>query len=149
MPGRHWRVGREDTARGNGLDRLGRQRGAISAPREFLLQQRQDQQRRVPFVQVKPCDRPVPQGPQHPDTAETQNRFLVQAVRVIPAVQDIRQGSILGSILLQIGVEEVHGHDMSGSPLDLVTPGSDLHGPAFEFNRHAGLHRLEKVIHGP
>src|SRR5690349_4276836 len=69
-------MGCKDTLFPNGLDEIGRDRLVVGARSQFLLQQRENKQRRVPFIHVESLNPPLSERPQQTETPKSQHHFL-------------------------------------------------------------------------
>ncbi len=148
VAGGYRRVGGEHALPADGVDVfLGNDR--IPEPRGVLGQQLQHQQARVPLIHVVAADLGVAQGAQHPDPADAQYRFLAQAVMLAAAIEVVGQAAIIVGVALQIGIQQIHRHDMAADALDIVLPTPHRDRAAVDVERHARRHLLEIVIHRP
>ena len=77
--------------------------------RQVLAQQLEDQERRVPFVQM-PHGRLQAERAQRAHAADAEDHLLADARRFIAAVEAVRDVAIRRRVLRAVGVEQIHRH---------------------------------------
>ncbi len=67
----------------------------------------------------------------------------------VSAVERIRDGPIPGTVFGQIGIEQIHRDGMARHAGDVMTPGTNVHGPALDFDGDSRLHRFGEIVDRP
>ena len=141
VAGRHRGMRGEHAVRRHRFER-GVERQAL---RQVFAQQLQDQERRVPFVQV-PHPGLHAERAQRAQAADAEDHFLAHPRRLIPAVQAMGDVAIGGDVLRAIGVEQIDrnaAHLRLPQPRDHLAPG-DAHRDLEPLP--ALVHRLDRQI---
>ncbi len=110
MSGGHGRVCCKHALRAHRCD-VGLGAGAVRPTGKLAFQQRQSQQRGVPFVHVIDVYMQSQSGG-HPRPAQAQHNLLLQAIVGVSAVQVIRQPAVPARILIQVRIQQVDGDNM-------------------------------------
>ena len=122
MPGRNRRVRGEYALVAHHL-KVGLGGGAERAAAKLALKQRQRKQRCMAFVHVVHVYMQA-QRIRHAQPAHAQHDFLLQAVVRVAAVQVIGQPAIPAGVAVQIGIEQVDGHNVPRAPDQVIAPGA-------------------------
>ena len=89
------------------------------------------------FVHVVDIDA-VAEGVRHARAAHAQHDLLLQAVVCVAAVQVIGQAAVPSGVAVEVGIEKVDGHDMSGAAAHVVAPGAHGNNAVFNGDRDTG-----------
>jgi hypothetical protein len=144
----HRRMRGENTLLPDGFDISFGNRSQTSFPDAFL-QQRENQQRGMALVHVEAIDAFMSERAQHHYPANAENSFLANAVIRIAAVQIVRKRPLEGTILGQVGIEEIDRDLMPQNAINPITPGAHFYGTAIQFKGDNRLKRLEDGFRVP
>jgi hypothetical protein len=136
-------VGGEDALAAHHID-VGFGGGAQRSAAQLPFKQRQGEQRGVAFVHVVDVD-PVAEGVGHARAAHAEHDLLLQAVVGVAAVEMIGEAAIPARVAVDVGIEQVDGHDVAGAALHVVAPGAHGHDAVFHRDGDARRSSVQKA----
>ena len=148
MAGWHRSVGCENTALAHRFAIRIRHRRQIAA-RDFVLQKRQSQERRVPLVHMVGADVFVTQRLEHRHAAHSQDDFLTEPMAGVAVVERLGQTLLPGLVFLQSGVEKIDRHRMTEDAAHDVAPSADPHRSTGDRHKGARHHRFQYLFVAP
>ena len=118
-------------------------------PAHLLVEQLENEKRRMAFVHVEAVDLLVAERAKHADAADAEHILLAEAIMLIAAVEVLAQAPILLVVARDVGIEVDHRDDAPRNPHGVISPGADLDFPFLDDDRDAGSERLEAFAHVP
>jgi hypothetical protein len=94
------------------------------------------------FIHMKAVNIRIAESSQDAHSPNSQNDFLTKAVIIIAAVEEVRQSSIPGCVLVEAGIEKIYWNGVTGPSMHPIAPGAQMDAAAFE---NDGDHRLDQL----